>query len=373
MRSSTSTSRTSSAELLTPRALGRATLARQLLLERSALTPLAAIEQLAGLQAQVPRPPFVGLWTRLARFTRDELHALITSHQVVRATMMRATIHLVSARDYLAWRPILQPVFTRAGAGRLHERAAHVDLKKLTAFARKHVPATFADLRTQLVTAFPEVDERALAYLVRLHLPLVMEPTETRWSYPGNARWAHAPTVLGAPLATAATADALVRRYLGAFGPASIKDAQVWSGDRTLRPVFERLRPSLRTFRDEAGRELFDLPAAPRPAEDTPAPVRFLPDYDNLMLAYDDRSRILDDAHRPSLTSANGIVYATYLVDGRIAGKWTLARVKRAATLTLIPYKKLVAGVRSELEREGDQLLRFVEPDATTFAVRVQR
>ena len=371
MRSSTNTSRkNSSAERLTSRALNRATLARQLLLERSHLAPIDAIEQLAGLQAQVPRPPFIGLWTRLAHFTRDDLHALITRKQVVRATMMRATIHLVSARDYLAWRPILQPVFTRAGAGRLHERAAHVDLKKLTSFARKHVPATFADLRTQLVTAFPEVDERALAYLVRLHLPLVMEPTETRWSYPGNARWAYAPSFLGGKLA-AASHDDLVLRYLRAFGPATVKDAQVWSGDRTLGPVFARLRPQLVTFTDERGRELFDLPEAPRPPADTPAPVRYLPDYDNLMLSHDDRSRVVDDAHRPSMTSTNGIVYATYLVDGRIAGKWTLARAKATATLTLIPYRTLTRRVRGELEQEGDRLLRFVEPDATRFVVTV--
>ncbi|HEY4178315.1 MAG TPA: winged helix DNA-binding domain-containing protein [Kofleriaceae bacterium] len=357
---------------MTQRDLNRATLARQLLLARSPMKPLQAIEHLAGMQAQIPKPPFIGLWSRLSHFTRDDLHRLIHDKLVVRATMMRATIHLVSTRDYLTFRPALQPMLTKGGASVVKNRAdIHID--KLSAFAKKHFPATFADLREQLLATFPKSDERALAYKIRLHIPLVLEPTETQWSYAGNARFHHAPTYLAAELATADATDLLVLRYLGAFGPASVKDAQNWSGDRTLAASFERLRPQLVTFTDERGRELFDLPDAPRPGADIPAPVRFLPDYDNLMLGHDDRTRIVDEAHRKHLLSKNLVVPATYLVDGRIAGRWTITRAKSAATLTLHPFAKLAVPTKKALEIEAQALLRFAEPDATSFQFTVAK
>jgi hypothetical protein len=363
-------SRIASADVLTQRDLNRATLARQLLLARSLLTPLQAIEHLAGMQAQVPKPPFIGLWSRLATFTRDDLHRLIHDKLAVRATMMRATIHLVSTRDYLTFRPALQPMLTKGGA---RITSSDVSIDKLAAFARKNFPATFADLRIALERTFPKSDNRALAYTIRLHVPLVLEPTETQWSYAGNARFHHAPTYLAAELATADATDLLVLRYLGAFGPASVKDAQNWSGDRALAPAFERLRPQLVTFRDERGRELFDLPDAPRPGPDIPAPVRYLPDYDNLMLGHDDRSRIVDEAHRKHFLSKNLVVPATYLVDGRIAGRWTIARAKSTATLTLHPFGKLAAPTKKALEIEGQALLRFAEPDAAAFQFTVAK
>jgi hypothetical protein len=352
------------------RAQNRATLARQLLLTRAKLAPVAAIEQLAGLQAQVARPPFVGLWTRLARFRRGDLADLLHAKQVVRAPMiLRGTVHVVSAADFLAWRPVMQPMLSAAYAALLKERGAGIDFAKLAAFARTKLPATFEELRPLLAKKFPKHDERALGYAVRSYLPLVQVPTADRWAFPGNAAFAAADTWLGRDVGADATPHALIRRYLAAFGPATPRDAQTWSGLRDLKPVFEAMRGELVTFKD-GKRELFDLPAAPRPPADTPAPVRFLPDFDNLVLGHDDRSRIIADEHRAKLTTKNLQVKATFLVDGFVAGTWTIERTKARAQLILAPFGKLAKSVRAALDEEGDALLRFVEDDATSFEIR---
>jgi len=353
------------------RELNRATLARQLLLERSSLTPLAAIERLVAMQAQVARPPFIGLWTRLASFRREQLCTLLHDRKVVRVTALRATLHLMTARDYIALRPAMQPMLTQIMAALLKQRAATIDLAKLSAFAATLLPATFDQLRPQLAKKFTTTDERALGYAVRTQLPLVQLPTDAdRWAFPASAQFAAAAAYLDAPIAPTAEPHELVRRYLAAFGPASIKDAQVWSGIRDLKPIFEALRPELVTFRDDdTKRELFDLPAAPRPPASTPAPARFLPDFDNLVLGHDDRRRIVSDADRKRIVTKNLLVKATFLVDGFVAGTWTIARKKAAATLQLTPFAPLKKPARVELEREGDALLRFVEPDASAFAV----
>jgi hypothetical protein len=356
------------------RELNRATLARQLLLERSTLTPLAAIERLVAMQAQVARPPFIGLWTRVAKFTREQLTTLLHDRKVVRVTALRATLHLMSARDYVALRPALQPMLTQIRQALLKQRAAAIDVPKLSAYAATLLPATFDQLRPQLAKKFTTADERALGYAVRTQLPLVQLPTTAdRWAFPASAQFAAAATYLDKPIATtAAEPHELVRRYLAAFGPASVKDAQTWSGIRDLKPTFEALRAELVTFRDdETKRELFDLPTAPRPPASTPAPTRFLPDFDNLVLGHDDRRRIVSDADRKHIVTKNLLVKATFLVDGFVAGTWTIERKKATATLRLTPFAPLKKPARAELEREAEPLLRFVEPDATSFAVTV--
>ena len=354
---STSRRRTSPAEL------NRATLARQLLLDRSTAGPLDAIERLAGLQAQVPRPPYIGLWSRLAGFEVQHLHDLVHGKHAVRATMMRGTIHLMSTRDFLALRTALEPLLS-AGIKKFPPAVA--------THARTLMPATFETVRAKLAKKYPRLDHKALGYAVKTHLPLVLVPTaDARWAYPGNADFHDAETWLGAPFAERSI-ELLLRRYLAAFGPASLKDAQAWSGLRNLGPVFEAMRDSLVVL-DADGRELFDLPEAPRPGADVPAPVRFLPEYDNLLLAYADHARLIDNARRPSLTSNNGIVAATFLVDGRIAGTWSLARTTTTATLALVPFSNLAKAARSALEVEGEALLRWHEPDAKVFRVRVAR
>lgn len=372
--------------VLGPRALGRATLARQLLLARAPLAPLAALERLVGLQAQLARPPFLGLWTRLAGFSRGALHGLLHDRRAVRATLLRGTLHVVAASDYLALRASLRPVLEASLRSILDQRApgASLDLDALAAFARTRLPATFEELRPQLAKRFPKIDERALGYAVRMHLPIVQVPGDDPWSFPAAAAFADAAAWLGAPegarpgepgagagAADADAAAALVRRYLAAFGPATVRDAQRWSGLADLKPVFDRLRPSLVTFRDDKKRELFDLPDAPRPPPDAPAPVRFVPDFDNLVLGHDDRRRVIADEHRPHLTTKNLQVKATFLVDGLVAGTWKLERARQAATLVLSPFGKITRPVRAALEEEGESLLAFAEPEAARRAIQV--
>ncbi|MBX3155077.1 MAG: AlkZ family DNA glycosylase [Deltaproteobacteria bacterium] len=366
---------------MSTRELNRATLARQLLLARAqvgakkagpgALAGVAdVIDRLAGMQAQQARPPFVGLWTRVAGFARAQLCEALLGKQVVRATAMRGTLHLLSARDYLTLRPALAAMLEVGMRAILGDRVSELDLGKLGAFAATKLPATFDQLRPVLAKKFASFDERALGYAVRCTLPLVQVPTSAdRWAFPAAAQFTPAVTWLGAELAPGSL-ETLVRRYLAAFGPATVKDAQVWSGfrDKSLAAAFEALRPELVTFRD-GKRELFDLPDAPRPGADVEVPVRFLPEFDNLVLAHDDRSRVIADAHRPLVVTKNLQVRATFLVDGVVAGTWTIERKKAAATLTLAPFARLARPTVTALEAEGDALLRFVEDDATTFAV----
>jgi hypothetical protein len=213
-----------------------------------------------------------------------------------------------------------------------------------------------------------------MAYAIRMHVPLVQVPTDAPWGFPASADFALADGWLDRNVPTdEAPPHDLVLRYLAAFGPATPADAQAWSGLQGLRDVFEELRPRLRTFRDERKRELFDLPGAPRPAEDVPAPVRFLPEFDNVLLAHADRSRIIDDRYRPKVTTKNLLVPGTFLVDGFVAGTWKVERKARTATLLLAPFHPLVRKTVAALEEEGDALLRFMEPDAHARAVRVSR
>ena len=365
----------SGAPELSLRALNRATLARQLLLERAALPVEAAVERLAGMQAQIPRPPYLGLWTRLAGFERETLSTALRERRIVRATAYRGTLHLLTADDLLSFRGALQPMLSRGMQSILRNRTESFDMEALLAAARSYFaqqPATFDAARAHLAARFPVADERAMGYAVRTHLPLVQVPDESAWGFPAAAGFALADEWLGRPIPTGSDGlPNLVRRYLAAFGPASVTDAQNWSGLGGLRTTFEALRPELVTFRDARGRELFDLPDAPRPDEETPAPVRFVPEYDNLVLGHDDRSRIVADAHRPGLVTKNLQVPATFLVDGFVAGTFKVERKKKAATLTLTPFGKLLKKDLRALEAEGEALLAFVEPEAATREVVV--
>ena len=362
---------------LSLRALNRALLARQMLLERATVPVEAAVERLAGMQAQIPRPPYLGLWTRLAGFEREALTAALHGRRVVRATAWRGTLHLLTAEDLLAFRGALQPMLSRGMQSILRNRTETFEMEQLLAAARTFFaqqPATFDAVRNHLAARFPVADERAMGYAVRTHLPLVQVPDESVWGFPAAAGFALADDWLGRSIPTGDDGlPELVRRYLAAFGPASVPDAQNWSGIGGLRTTFEALRPELVTFRDARGRELFDLADAPRPDEAKPAPVRFVPEYDNLVLGHDDRSRIVPDAHRPRLVTKNLQVPATFLVDGFVAGTFKVERKKKTATLTLAPFGKLLKKDLRELEAEGSALLAFVEPEAATCEVVVAR
>ena len=366
------------ADVLTPKALNRATLARQLLLRREALPVPDAIARLAGLQAQVAKPPFLGLWTRLEGFRREDLLGLLKNREVVRGTAMRATLHLLTASDYLAFRPVLQPMLSAGMASVLRERGAVLDIPALVAAAApffEEAPRTFTELRAHLMERHPDGDERAMGYAVRTHLPLVMVPNDSPWGFPGDADFTTAESWLGKAIALppdGADATDLVRRYLAAFGPATVTDAQTWSGLKGLKATFEAMRGELVTFRDERKRELYDLPDAPRPSEETEAPIRFLPEYDNLVLAHADRSRLISEEDRRRIVTANLKVHATFLVDGRVAGIWKVVRKRQVATLVLEPFETLAAPVRDALAEEGLRALQFAEEDASSYDLKVE-
>jgi hypothetical protein len=302
-------------------------------------------------------------------FRREDLLAALHDRAVVRGMLMRATLHLVSAADFAAMRPALGPVMSAAMNAALRGRMDGLDLQAVLPAAHALIaesPRTFEELRTLLSERFPAANERALGYAVRTQLPLAMVPGEERWGFPRASFFA-----LPDPprLPEQAPAQPLVRRYLGAFGPAGAADVQEWSGLRGMDAVLDGMRDSLVVFEDERGRELFDLPDAPRPPADTPAPARLLGEFDSLLLAHADRTRVIADEHRPLLVTRNLRVRATFLLDGRVAGTWSIERKGRAATLRLAPFAKLRKPDATALGAEAEALLRFAEEDATSFAV----
>lgn len=365
------------AELLSARALNRALLARQSLLDRSDASVPAMIERLLGLQAQAPNPPYLGLWTRLRDFALDDLTRAMQAREVVRATMMRGTLHLVSAQDYRTLRPVLQPALQRLSLQSGHARA----LKGLDLAAVRR--AGFDALRAQPLSAtalgealrahWPGHDANQLALLVRGAEPLVHVPPAGLWDSHKPACFATAIDWLGASIEDNAdedAIDAMLLRYLGAFGPASARDAATWSGLTAVRERLDRLRPGLRVFRDEAGTELFDLPEASRPDPAAPAPARLLPEFDNVLLSHAERSRIFDESRRGAIFTRNGLVAATILIDGFVAGTWKLQRDARCATLSIAPFKRLKAADREALEREAEHCLRVAAPEPTQRELR---
>jgi len=364
--------RATASHVLSTRALNRAALARQMLLERAELPVLEGIERLIGLQAQLPNPPYVGLWTRLVGFEKDHLTRLIEKRRVVRSTMMRATQHLVTARDYLQLRPVLQPMLDRNWRHSHGRRTRGIDRDVLLAAGRSLLaerPRTITELQSLLGERWPKHDALALGYSIQLLLPLVHVPPRGTWGRGGAVPATLAESWLRRPLSDDRAPEEMIVRYLGAFGPATVKDVQMWSGLTGLRAAVEGLRPQLVTFHDAEGRELFDLPDAPLPDPDTPAPPRFLPEYDNLILAYADRSRMLSDVERRALWTRNGLLAAA-LVDGRVAATWRIARRRAGATLEIEALKRIAKADRLALLEEGERLLVFTDPDAASRGIR---
>lgn len=355
--------------VLTRRALNRATLARQGLLDRQAVTPAGMASRLVAFQAQEPRPPYLGLWSRLQAFEPDALTGPLRERSLVRAMFVRATLHLLTAEDYLAFRPTVEPVLERAFAS--VGGKAGLDLARVLPAAAEVLsggPLTFNEIRAALARRFPGANDRMLGYAVRTHLPLVMVPEGERWGFPANARFALAEPWLGRPVDAEADPAGLVRRYLAAFGPATAADVQTWSGVRGGKALLADLRAELVELTDDTGRTLYDLPDAPRPDPETPAPVRFLPEFDNLLLAYSERGRILGDRDR-SVTGKNLRVPGTVLVDGFVAGVWRLGIRRGTAQLQVTPFAEIDRTSTPALEREGLALARFVEPGAVRHEV----
>jgi hypothetical protein len=363
---------------LTVRELNRATLARQLLLTRDDRRVLDAVEHLVGLQAQVPLDPYTALWSRLDRFRPESLAGLLEERRVVRIVVMRGTIHLVSADDCLLLRPLMQPVL-QAEMQR-HPDYRHVldderlgDALRAARELMAERPRTGPELRAGLAERFPGSDTPALAYAARCLLPVVQVPPRGVWGRTAQVTVTTAESWLGRPLVEKPPLDAVVLRYLGAFGPATVADVATWCRLTGLREVVERLRPRLRSFRDERGRELFDLPDAPRPEADTPAPVRFLPEYDNVVLSHQDRARVFLERRKAPLGRVWRIGFGSVLHDGFVCGVWRVERDRAngAAALEVTLVDRLSGRATSSIAAEGRRYLRFAAADAESHEVRI--
>lgn len=352
---------------LNRRVLNRTTLHRQLLLVRAPLTAAQAVERLVALQGQDVNPPYQGLWSRLASFTQDDLGALLTGRQVVRGSLLRGTQHLVLADDYLWLRPLMQAPMSRARQAAFGRDTAGVDLAELAGLARRHLTGrtlTRPRLCGLLAERWPDVPPIALGRSAQMLLPVVHTPPNGLWNTGGPTPFVLAEEWLGRPLEDAPPVERLIIRYLAAFGPAGVMDVQAWSGLTRLRPVMETM--DLRTYRDDDGRPLYDLPDAPLAEEDTPAPVRFLPFFDNLMVAYADRTRLMTAEQRRAVC-VGAVVHPTFLVDGVVAGMWDIT----GGALLLRPFGPLPGAALAELEEEGARLLAFTGHPGG--AVRVER
>ncbi|MEU7611788.1 winged helix DNA-binding domain-containing protein [Micromonospora sp. NPDC049204] len=353
--------------VLDTRALNRATLARQLLLDRSDLPALDAVAHLGGLQAQEPQEPFVGLWSRLRAFDPTVLSTLLIERHVVRTHLMRRTVHLVVADDAVAWRPRHDAMLRQRVLGVYRAELDGVDLDELAAAARALVadgePRSMPEIGRALGERWPTAGMRALGEMAIALLPMTQLPPRGVWRSKAGARHVLLSAWLGREIAPPAAegtdpvGQLLVRRYLAAFGPAATADLRAWCGLAGLPATVAAMRDELVTFRDDRGRKLIDLPDAPRPDPETPAPVRFLPAFDNAILGYDDRSRIIDDAHRGLSVAGERVV----LVDGRVAATWTVD----SGTVTVSPLRGLSRADRVAVTEQGQALASFLSDDGS--------
>lgn len=357
---------------LSLRELNRATLARQFLLERASLAPLDAVKHLVALQGQVSNAPYIGLWTRLHSFQRAELTALLTSRQVVRASSLRGTLHILTAQDYLLFHPVLHPALSRH-LQLFARQTEDFDVDRFCEAMRAYIqeqPRTGVELRAKMEEFSPGMGKQHIADAVRMHLALIQPLPAGTWGFTGKPTHIEASAWLGHPLAEPkADRQQLIVRYLAAFGPASVQDMQKWSGVTKLSSDLEALRPALLVFRDEQGRELFDLPDAPRPEADVPAPVRFLPEFDNLLLSYTERGRIMADAYYYVVFSKNGLISSTFLIDGFVRGVWKVELTSTSAILLIQPFEPLSDQVCQDVQAEGERLLQWVAEQHTTFEI----
>lgn len=344
------------------RQLNRASLERQLLLERTDLPVATAVDRLAGMQAQAPNAPYVGLMSRLADFRPDELATALTDRTLVRTSLLRGTIHLVSAADAVAWYPLVRPVLERGFASNFRPRLPGVDVAELVAEATELLSSrawTRTELGARLAASRPGSDPSALAYAATYLVPVVQVPPRAVWGRSAPAAWLATPAWLPDTHTHATLAD-LVRRCLAAFGPATVRDIQTWCGLTRLREVTDQIGDELRTYPGEHG-TLYDLPDATLPDPETPAPPRFLPEYDNLLLSYADRDRV-GAGHRPvPLPPGIGGTSGSLLVDGFWQAGW---RLENGSTLVIEPFHRLARADVAAVTEEGHRLLGLIAADA---------
>lgn len=325
------------------------------------------------MQAQVPRDPYVGLWSRLQGFRAADLSTAIERRQAVRMGFLRATLHLVTRRDALALRPIVDVVLDRAlrSQSPFGRAIDGVDEDGLISFASALLaeqPRTRAQLGPLLAERWPEHDPASLAYACTYLLHLVQVTPRGLWKRGGPAAFTTLETWLGERPTRDAAPDELVLRYLAAFGPATAADVRTWSGLVGAAEIVDRLGPGLRIVRDDAGRELFDVRGAPLPRDDEPAPVRFLPEYDNAVLSHADRSRIVSPETKAWIQVGWGLV----LVDGFTAARWRAFPEGDETRLRVEPFRKLTPGERDDVEQEAAELARFLT-DGVGGAIEIRR
>ncbi|MGV9364768.1 winged helix DNA-binding domain-containing protein [Amycolatopsis sp. NPDC003731] len=348
------------------RALNRALLARQHLLERTSRPAAAMVGHLVGMQAQAPLAPYVGLWTRISGFRPGELAALITGRQAVRGLLMRGTVHLVLAEDARVLRPLVQHVVANGYTGHFGRRIGDADLGAVSRFGRELLeerPRTRRQLQDALAARWPAHDAEALSYAVGYLVPTAQVTPRGVWGSTGPATLTTLEGWLGGPLDCRPSLEDVVRRYLRAFGPASVADVQAWSGLTKLREIVEPM--GLPTFRAESGEVLYDVEDGVLPDPSAPAPARFLPEYDNVLLAHADRARVLPPGRRVPLPPGNGASRGTLLVDGFYRADWRL----HPDALEVTTHDRLTAGERAEIETEAGRLLEFL--DAGSRSVRI--
>ncbi|MFB7352546.1 winged helix DNA-binding domain-containing protein [Streptomyces gardneri] len=372
--------------VLSRRALNRATLDRQLLLRRAPLGVEEAVAHLLGLQAQNTKPPYYALAARLEGFRPEQLSDLMESRAVARIVTMRSTVHTHTAQDAVALRRLVQPgAIDRELAIFVARKGLDgVDLERLAVLSRELVeerPRTPKQLREELLKEWPHADPQSLSLAARCLLPLVQVTPRGLWGRGGQVALTTTDAWFGDGVESAersgeksgegeesAESDRTVLRYLRAFGPASVKDMQSWCGLTRLAEAFERLRPQLLVFHNERGTELFDLPDAPRPDEDTPAPPRFLPEFDNLLLSHADRTRVVTPEIR-SRTWQGNRAFSVFLLDGLLAGLWHLDEAKDRTTLTIEPFAPVTRAERAELAAEAERTLRIMTPPGTSYDI----
>ncbi len=358
---------------LTARQLNRASLARQMLLARSDLGAVSAIGMLGGLNAQHVLSPYISLWSRLRDFRAAELEAAITEGRVLKATLMRGTLHLVRSEDHAALWRALGPALSRAFQGFFPKESRSIDAGRLTDLVREALtdaPMAYRDLEAHLAGFFPDLRPQSLSFAAKALAPVVQLPPSGLRSHAGPASYGWVGTGHGQETPERDLA-ALLQAYLAAFGPATAQDVQQWSGlpAAAVREAITSVQDLLR-LEGPGGAEYLDLPDAAIPPEDTAAPARFLPRWDNLLLAYRDRARVLPQAFRAAVIQRDGRVLPTYLLDGYVAGLWQGEESASAATVTLMPLQGFDGEEKDALEAEALKLGRWLHPAAKNHAVR---
>ncbi|MDT7784946.1 MAG: hypothetical protein QOF58_3365 [Pseudonocardiales bacterium] len=350
---------------LSNRTLNRTLLARQLLLERTSMPIVEAVEHLGGLHAQAPVPPYLALWTRLKPFKFDALSKLIIDKSLVRMTLWRGTLHLISASDVYLMRTALQPELNKWARNVMPPAdRVEIDLDKLTRITREFVdtePRTVAEIGAHLEEHFPEARARELSTQAQMLVPMIQVPPRGIWGVGGIPQNIAMTTWLGKDLPAEAAVAELITRYLRVFGPATLADMQAWSRLIGLKAHAADL--DLVEYRSEAGKVLLDVPDGVIVDESTPAPARLLPAFDSVMFGHADKTRIMSDEARARWGAVRNAVFPpTFLVDGFVRGTWNVVEAKDTATLTIEPYFKTFKKDMAGVVREAKAVLKVMAP-----------